>query len=104
VHQARLIRLQRISSLELSRILVNISGRVLSRKKKKNILTAEQLQKKLETEERRKAHITRVADEQKKSIVDKILNENKSRKEKTTESERRERLRLERIYAKVVVL
>lgn len=74
-----------------------------SKKKRKNILTAEQLQKKMETEERRRAHITRVADEQKKNIVDKILNENRARKEKTTESERREKLRLERIYSKVTM-
>ena len=72
-----------------------------SKKKRKNILTAEQLQKKMETEERRRVHITRVADEQKKNIVDKILNENRARKEKTTESDRREKLRLERIYSKV---
>lgn len=45
-----------------------------ARKKKKNILTEEQLQKKLEMEERRKAQINRVADEQKRNVVEKILN------------------------------
>jgi len=37
-------------------------------------LTPEQLQKKTEMEERRKAHINRLADQQKREVVEKILN------------------------------
>lgn len=46
----------------------------LLRKKKKNILTEEQLQKKNEMEEKRKAHMVRIAEEQKRQVIQKILN------------------------------
>lgn len=51
-----------------------MSREKLMRKKKKNILTEEQQQKKAEMDERRRAHIQRVAEEQKRSVIEKILN------------------------------
>lgn len=44
------------------------------KKKKKNILTAEQLQKKTQMDEKRKAQINKLADEQRRNVVEKILN------------------------------
>ena len=44
------------------------------KKKRKNILTEEQQQKKVEMDERRKAHIQRVADDQKRVVIEKIMN------------------------------
>lgn len=56
----------------MSRIAV-IRDKLL-RKKKKNILTEEQLQKKNEMEEKRKAHMVRIAEEQKRQVIQKIMN------------------------------
>lgn len=53
------------------------------RKKKKNILTEEQLQKKNEMEERRKAHMNRIAQEQKNQVIQKILSVISSKLRKT---------------------
>ena len=51
-----------------------------NKKKKKNILTQEEKTKKLEIEEKRRAHQAKLNEDHKQQIVNKILNENKRNK------------------------
>lgn len=51
-----------------------------NKKKKKNILTQEEKTRKIEMEEKRRAHLARLSEEHKQQIVNKILNENKRNK------------------------
>ena len=73
----------------------NISKK--DKKKRKNIMSIEEKTKKIEMEEKRREHLAKVNEQHKLQIVNKILNENKkNKKEKTTEYQRREKLRSER--------
>ena len=70
-------------------LTIRESNHPFQKKKKKNILTEDQQKKKSELEEKRKAHINKVADEQKKNVVEKILNDTKVRKDKNGDGDRK---------------
>ena len=80
---------ERAWSIWKSRQEVTLREKYMGKKKKQNILTEEQLLKKQEMEERRKAHVRRVADEMMRNVVGKVLNENPSKRERVPEKERK---------------